>query len=324
MLSYSPGAQRAAGPSAPADPTPEVAWPLTGLDASGASEEALAQPALAIKIENSEDARPQENLQYADVVYEEYVEAGISRLVAVYHSNFPESVGPVRSMRPMDKNIMGSYLGPLVFSGAQPGFISQNRSAGIFQISQDLGDYGFYRKSGRSAPHNLHAYPEDLLEQSGDTTTPPAQWAFAYPDAGATAQVQGRDVSSVAIIMSGWAHPGWNWDANSGTWLRTEWDAPHVTMDGTQLYATNIVIMRVDITYNRSGGGASVPETMLAGRSGSGTLISGSKAVDITWSKGSSVTDKIIYKTADGKEVSLMAGNTWVELIPNSGSVTIN
>jgi len=53
-------------------------------------------------------------------------------------------------------------------------------------------------------------------------------------------------------------------------------------------------------------------------------IISGSKAVDITWSKGSNVTDKIVYKTADGKEVSLMPGNTWVELVPNSGSVTIN
>lgn len=324
MLSYSPGAQRVAAPDAPEDPTPEVAWPLTGLDASGASQEARDQPALAIKIENSKEARPQENLQYADVVYEEYVESGISRLVAVYHSNFPESVGPVRSMRPMDKNIMGSYRGPLVFSGAQSGFISQNRAAGIFQISQDIGHYGFYRRSGRSAPHNLHAYTEDLLEQAGDTTAPPAQWEFAYPGEGATAQVQGRDVSSVAIVMSGWAHPGWDWDAESGTWLRNERGAPHVTMDGTQLYATNVIIMRVDITYNSSGGGSSVPETMLAGRSGSGTLISGSKAVDITWSKGSKVTDRIVYKTSDGEEVSLMPGNTWVELVPNSGSVTID
>src|SRR5690606_17346764 len=97
-----PRENRAIAPSPPPDPRPEVIWPLTGADAVGTPGDVLNRPALSIKIENSADARPQINLQYADVVYEEYVEYGISRLIAVYHSDWPEQVGPIRSMRPMD------------------------------------------------------------------------------------------------------------------------------------------------------------------------------------------------------------------------------
>ncbi len=322
-ISYEAEGARASAPAAPDDPEPEVAWPLTGLDASDASEDDLSKPALAIKIENSAEARPQENLQYADVVYEEYVEAGISRLVAIYHSQIPESVGPIRSMRPMDKNIMGSYLGPLVFSGAQNGFIYQNASAGIIQITQDRGDYGFYRTSDKAAPHNLHGYLSDFYEQAEDAPAPPAQWDFAYPEEYATAQAEGTKATNVSIIMSGWAHPSWDYDKKTGLWMRSEWEQPHVTTDGTQISATNIVILRVTIRTNTSGGGSGVPETLLAGYSGEGQLITGNKVVDIEWSKDD-MTDPIELTTTDGEEVSLAAGQTWVELIPWSGSVTIS
>ncbi|MDN4471396.1 DUF3048 domain-containing protein [Demequina zhanjiangensis] len=321
-LTYGAQEVRGVAPSPPEDPRPAVAWPLTGTDAAGVSEADLNNPAISVKIENSAEARPQENLQFADVVYEEYVEAGISRLVAVYHSQMPDTVGPIRSMRPMDKNIMGSYQGPLVFSGAQGGFIQQNANAGLVQITQDRGDYGFYRTSDKRAPHNLHGRMADFLEQAGDSPAPPAQWDFAYPDEYATAQVGGETVSSIRIIMSGWAHPSWDWDAESGTWLRSEWDSPHVTTDGTRLSATNVVILRVRIVTNGTGGGSGVPETLLAGESGEGQLISGDKAIDITWAKGG-MRDPIVMK-ADGQEVSLMPGQTWVELIPIASSVTVS
>ncbi len=321
--SYESEGARASVPAAPEEPEPEVVWPLTGLDASDATEEEYGNPALAIKIENSAEARPQENLQYADVVYEEYVEAGISRLVAIFHSQMPESVGPIRSMRPMDKNIMGSYLGPLIFSGAQNGFIYQNAAAGIVQITQDRGDYGFYRTTDKYAPHNLHGYLSDFLEQAGDTTTPPQQWAWATDIDESTAQSEGTRATNVSIIMSGWAHPSWDYDKSTGLWMRSEWDSPHVTTDGTQISATNIVVLRVTLTTNHSGGGSGVPETLLAGYSGEGQLISGNRVIDIEWSKDE-MTDPIVMTTTDGEEVELAPGQTWVELIPLSGSVTIS
>ncbi|WP_083979635.1 DUF3048 domain-containing protein [Demequina salsinemoris] len=321
--SYESEGARASAPAAPEDPYPEVVWPLTGLDATDATEEEMANPALAIKIENSIDARPQENLEYADVVYEEYVEAGISRLVAIFHSQMPESVGPIRSMRPMDKNIMGSYLGPLVFSGAQNGFINQNAAAGIVQITQDRGDYGFYRTSDKVAPHNLHGYLSKFLEQAGDTTTPPQQWDWAVDVDESTAQTEGTKISNIAIIMSGWAHPSWDYDKSTGLWMRSEFGVKHVTTDGTQISATNVVVLRVKIVTNHDGGGSGVPETLLAGYSGEGQLISGDKVVDIEWSKDE-MTDPIEMTTTDGEAVELAPGQTWFELIPVSGSVTVS
>ena len=97
---------------------------------AAAMETVLKQPAISVKIENTEQARPQTNLEFADVVFEENVEYGISRLIAVYQSDYPKEVGPIRSMRPMDKNIIGQFGGPLVFSGAQRRFINAAAASG--------------------------------------------------------------------------------------------------------------------------------------------------------------------------------------------------
>src|SRR3712207_2257043 len=90
-------------------PPPAVLWPLTGVESEEDAD--VDRPALAVKIENSVQARPQTGLGDADVVWEEVVEGGIARYVAVYHSSFPEQVGPVRSVRPMDAAIAAPLRG---------------------------------------------------------------------------------------------------------------------------------------------------------------------------------------------------------------------
>ncbi|WP_296666216.1 DUF3048 domain-containing protein [Demequina sp.] len=314
----SPSATAPSLPPAPEDPRPEMTWPLTGLDSSGISAAKQDRPALAIKIENSAAARPQENLDKADVVFEEYVEGGISRLVAVFHSNFPESVGPIRSMRPMDKNIMGSFGGPLVFSGAQGRFISAARDSGQLLLAQDVGSYGFYRSSARSAPHNLYGYPAKFQEQASKLSAPREQWAFAYPDETATAQATGKPVSKIDIDMSRYSDPGWRWSASEGVWLRIEAGSPHVTSAGTQLSATNVVILSVTVQYTSNKGGSSVPETIINGQSGDGFLVSGDSMVPIRWSKAGQYKNWELTTTG-GDPVSLIPGQTWFELVPNKG-----
>ena len=81
--------------AAPPTPPPPVLvpWPLTGV----AVEAPPQRPALAVKVENSVAARPQSGLNAADVVWEEVVEGGITRFVAVYHSNLPPDIGPICS-----------------------------------------------------------------------------------------------------------------------------------------------------------------------------------------------------------------------------------
>ncbi|MDE0572338.1 DUF3048 domain-containing protein [Demequina sp. B12] len=307
--------ERTVVPSPPADPQPEVIWPLTGVDATEANEDLLARPALSIKIENSAAARPQQNLVNADVVFEEYVESGISRLVAVYHSDVPETLGPIRSMRPMDKNIMGSFEGPLIFSGAQGRFINQTASTGQEMIAQDTGGYGFYRTSNRAAPHNLYGTPEDFFAQT-DATTPPQQFEYAYPAEESNVVTGGTTASAIDIHMSQYSNPSWDFDGE--VWQRSEGGSPHVQDDGTQLYADNVIVLRVDVEYTGRSGGSSVPETMLAGRDGTGFAVVGDAYQEITWSKAGQF-DPYVLKNTDGEVVQLIPGKTWVELVPQSG-----
>ncbi|MDN4482895.1 DUF3048 domain-containing protein [Demequina lignilytica] len=318
-VSVAPASATPTLPAAPEDPRPDVIWPLTGLDASDASAAELARPALSIKIENSAAARPQENLDQADVVFEEYVEAGISRLIAVYHSQMPDSVGPVRSMRPMDRNIMGSFGGPLVFSGAQGRFVTATVNSGQQVITQDIGSYGFYRTNDKAAPHNLHAYLDKILEQA-DTgmTAPDEQWAIAYPEETATAQVEGEPASQIDIHMSGYSNPSWSWDSGQARWLRSEGGSPHVTTAGTQLSATNVVMLWVTVEYTTGSATSSVPETLVAGKKGSGYVVSGDRTIAITWSKAGQY-EPFVLTTEAGDPVALMPGQTWFELIPNKG-----
>ncbi|WP_062209678.1 DUF3048 domain-containing protein [Demequina oxidasica] len=312
-----PSASRVAVPSPPPVPEAAIVWPLTGIDAADASADDLARPALSIKIENSAAARPQENLDKADVVFEEYVESGISRLVAVYHSDVPASVGPIRSMRPMDKNIMGSMKGPLIFSGAQARFVTETINSGQKVITQDRGDYGFYRTSDKASPHNLHGYTSDFFEQSEDMPAPPQQWDYAKEGDEPTSAA-GTPASAIKIHMSQYSNPSWKWDDAKKLWMRSEDGNAHVTSDGDQIGASNVVVLDVTVQYTSASGGSSVPETIVAGQSGTGIVASGNTQIPIKWSKAGQY-DPWVFTTEDGDPVELLQGKTWVELIPNKG-----
>lgn len=318
-VTAAPEASRKPAPSPPPDPRPAVAWPLTGLDATGASAAELARPAISIKIENTEAARPQTNIEHADVIFEENVEYGISRFIAVFQSDYPEEVGPIRSMRPMDRNIMGSLGGPLVFSGAQQRFISQARESGITLIAQDVGSYGFFRTSDKPAPHNLHGYLAEFQKQAGDAVAPAAQWAFAYPATMASAAVNGKETSKIDIRFSSYSHPHWDWADDSSLWMRYEYDSPHKVVSGEQLSATNVIILYVTVRMTgHVPGGMSVPETLVAGKSGKGFVATDGKRIQVTWSKKGQF-DPFVLVDGNGDAVSLAPGQTWFELVPTNG-----
>ncbi|MGY1840232.1 MULTISPECIES: DUF3048 domain-containing protein [unclassified Modestobacter] len=290
-------------------------WPLTGVPANAVAD----RPALAVKIENSIDARPQTGLNAADLVWEQVVEGGTTRFVAVYHSNLPPEIGPVRSIRPMDPAIAAPLHGLLAFSGGVPTYVDAARNAGLQVLTQDSGTDGFHRTSTRRAPHNVYATPETLVSQADDAhrAAPTAQ--FAYPRTGRqpTAVTEGQPTGTLALTMSGVGHPRWTWNAEAGRWLRAEGSTPAVEAGGSQIAATNVVVLRVDVvsTDARDPAGNPVPETVLTG-SGDALVASGGHAVAATWSKDE-IDDPVTLTGTDGDEVTLAPGNTWVELVPN-------
>lgn len=304
----------------PPPPPPPVFWPLTGLE----SGTVPARPALAVKIENSFDARPQTGLNSADMVWEEVVEGGITRFVAVYHSTLPPEVGPVRSLRPMDAAIAGPLDGLLAFAGGLRPFVDA-AAAEDLQILGDEG-VGFHRVTHRYAPHNLYADPTGLLSRADEAhrTAPGPQFSIARPDQQPTAVVAGTPAAVVRLKLSRVSHPSWAWSAAAGAWLRAEGGTPSVEAAGPPLRAANVVVMRVEIvnTSITDAAGNPVPNTQMVG-TGEALVATGGRTIPATWSKKS--PDEPVALTApNGTAVLLAPGNTWVELVPTwNGSVAV-
>jgi DUF3048 family protein len=291
------------------------AWPLTGVPADATAD----RPALAVKIENSVDARPQTGLGAADMVWEQVVEGGITRFVAVYHSDLPPEVGPVRSIRPMDPAIAAPLGGLLAFSGGVQTYVTAAQDAGLQVLSQDSAADGFHRTTTRAAPHNVYAVPQTLVDQADAAHRASPGTPFDHPEDGEqpTAVAAGRPTATLDLTLSGVSHPRWTWSDADGRWLRSEGSTPAVEADGRRIGATNVVVLRVDVvaTEARDPAGNPVPETILTG-TGRALVASGGHTVEATWSKPGT-GDRVTLTGPDSAPVTLAPGTTWVELVPN-------
>lgn len=308
---------------APPEPVVPLVWPLTGVPA----DEVPERPALSVKIENPRVVRPQTGLEDADVVWEQVVEGGVTRFVAVYHSRIPPRVGPIRSVRPVDPDITAPSGGLVAFSGGQPRFVRALVDAGLQIVSEEEGHAGFWRDPRRAVPHTVFGDPARFLEQADarHSEPPEPQLRTALRPELATAVVHGAAARALAITLSSYSQPGWTWDAAAGAWLRTETSVPATAASGARLAATNVVALRVDLVDSgtRDPTGAVVPDTRLVG-DGTATVATGGKVLDVRWSK-TSVRAPLRLATADGLPVLLAPGTTWVELVPNgTGGVAVS
>ena len=137
-------------------------WPLSGLGVE-------PRPALVVKVDNV-DAEPQSGLNQADIVFEEIVEGQATRFAAVFNSMEANPVGPIRSARTQDVNLLLSLNDPAIaYSGANEEVNAALQAAGFELLSE--GSPGFFRRDDLEAPHNLFANVAALWPQlvgSGD------------------------------------------------------------------------------------------------------------------------------------------------------------
>ncbi|GIG38904.1 DUF3048 domain-containing protein [Cellulomonas phragmiteti] len=304
-------------------PAPEVppTWPLTGV--AGTPD---PRPAIGVKIENTAVARPQSGLEQADVVWETIVEFEVSRFVAVFHSQAPEEVGPIRSVRPMDPLIVAPLGGMLAYSGGQPGILELVAASGVQQISHDAGAPGLYRSRARTAPHNVYGTLSTWwgIAEAG-RTAPPEQFAFARSPELAAAATAGTPAATLSFRLSSQSQPVWTWDAATGTWLRSEGSTPATAASGARLSAVNVVAVTANHPNTPFGaqGGAPVPTYDLVG-SGDAVVATGGSTVAVRWQKDAQDQPLRLY-LPDGSEATLAPGNTWVEMVPaGSGSLTVS
>ena len=300
-----------------------VTAPLTGIQYEEGDLPALTNPAFSAKIDNVGGARPQYGLNATDLVFVEQVEGGLTRLVAVWHSNLPEEVGPVRSVRPMDPDILAPIGGIVAYSGGQAPFKQAMMATGMYNADEnseyESGNY--FRKEGRFAPHNLFFKAQAIRAAHLDLAAP-AQ-LFNYADIAAeeqpTALQFGREISSLKVKYLN-ATSLWNpSDASAGyaapVWLRTQDGEVHMdAWDGKQVSATNLLVL--DVTIDKSFKDPKyghIPRTVMITESSTGMLCYSGLCMPIKWSKASQ-TAPIVLTTMTGLPVLLAPGNTWIEL----------
>jgi hypothetical protein len=295
-------------------PVPHYATaPLTGLtDVPGLS---IKRPALIVKVENTPDALPQWGIDQADVVYEEIVNGGITRLAAVFNSQAPAKVGPVRSVRPTDTQIVWPLGGIFAYSGGAAYAVASISSAPVKLIDESSAGSAMFRDPTRYAPHNLYAVAAGLFAFGGKPVPPPALFAFRS----ATKAAVGAKVASLVVPFPSIYPVTWTWDATSASWDRTLFAKADVTGTGVRESPKNVVVMFVNYV---NGIGTMASYANLQG-SGPVAIFTDGKEIVGTWSRGSSKGDVVTYQTASGKQIELTPGQTWVELLDSGSHLTV-
>lgn len=292
---------------------PEYRWPLTGELAP--DEPSLQRRAVSVKIENARASRPQSGLGDADVVYETLAEGGVTRFNAIFHSRQPETIGPVRSARSVDTDIVPQYNALLAYSGASRVIRQMLETAGIDDIGFERYQNSYRRDESRRAPHNLYSGIPTLVDtarQAGfDVDTPPSGLAFgeAPPSATSTATV-------VEIPFSDYAQVAWEWDSSAGEYRRLMDGVPHGDMGADQPYsAANVVVILTRIAESGFTDSTGTPtlDIELTG-SGDAVIFRDGQRFEARWSATSDAPPT--FATPDGESMPLSPGRTWFEVVP--------
>lgn len=273
--------------------------PLTGLPVLE------DRPALAVKIDNLSPARPQAGLNQADIVYDELVEGGITRFIAIFQSTDAPKVGPIRSGRTSDLLILANLNRALYgASGGNSYVLDALRGANLVSILDDGGGV-FYRDSSRDAPHNLFSSTEALYGANpGGTSAPPRLFAYRAPTAPVA---NGRPVRGVEVRVGDepvtylWNGAGWERQVDGETQLDAE---------GVPIAPENVIVQFTD--YGSSAADSASPEAQVTGE-GEAWVLTGGHVVQGTWSRPFPEEITMVLGP-DGQEIGLTPGRTWIPL----------
>lgn len=311
-----------ATPSPEPTATPDIPKaPLTGLPVD--DPELLERPALMVKIDNSEDARPQVGLNTADQVLEILVE-GITRLAMVFHAGESNPVGPVRSGRSSDPNIAANYGQPLfAWSGGNPGVTAEIRAAdaagklydvGAFQITDYYRDNNIGKR--RFAPHNYFTSSDVLWSHAPEELGPPPR-LFGYQGDDYEAPVDAADSPGVHLAYTGGVTAEMVWDEDLGGYRRWQRGTPHVDENGVQVAPPNVVVLYTQ--YVASQADSISPQAVTVG-DGRALVLTNGHAIPGFWERSNFQSPWDVID-ADGEPIVLTPGQTWI-LLPKPGEVT--
>ena len=304
----------------------EARCPLTGSKTPDPS--VVGRPAVAVKIENAAVAYPLSGLEDADVVYEEPVEGGLTRFMAIYHCTDSAQVGPVRSARIVDPAIMSPYTHILAAAGGNDAVREALEEEKVVLVDEEKAGDAMKRmpREGLASEHTLYGNVSDLRaegEKSFDSPPPSDLFAFG------SLEGQARDVTSATLDFSPQVSVRYEW--NGQQWLRFDNGAPVEGEDGGQIKVDNVIIEQHTVNLSTTLGdvlGAPSPEIEDVTGSGRAILLRDKQAIEGKWIRKSE-EDPVRFETSTGEEMVLHEGTTWIELLPDDkgdlkGSFTLD
>jgi hypothetical protein len=311
------GGSNATGTPGGDDGAPPIC-PLTGVEAKGGR--VPDRPVLGVKVENLPEARPQTGLSWADIVYEEPVEANITRFIALYQCTDASRIEPVRSARFTDADVLSQYgHAAIAYSGGVPKVEDRLADAGLVVLSASKYPDAYTRDPNRAAPHNLYTSTKTLYRLVGTRAGGAPEPVFEYGDG----KPRGKKAAGVHLPFSSYSDVYWRWSSSAKRYLRWHGSVPHTYSDGTQVSATNVIVQVVDVemTDVHDVNGVASPEVVATGE-GTAYVFRGGKMVKGTWVRDSK-GDVTRYLDARGREIKLLPGTTWVELFPSNLAVDV-
>lgn len=315
--------ERSTPPAADAPaPAIEVETPKTVaslLDGVQVSEEAAKKRPLAVMVENHPEARPQAGLADANVVWEAIVEGGITRFMALFTHQKAEKVGPVRSARTQYVSWAAGYKALYAHAGGSQGGLALIDQLGSVVTDLPHTAAYFFRepKAGVASEHTLFTTSDKLWEFADEKGaslvadfTP-----MAFTDE-APLERRPQDANVTVDYSTNTYKAEWLYNRDENRYLRTMAGAPHKdAVTGDQIDAKNVVVLVVDRSYNANTNQGKGEYTFTTEGSGKALVFQNGAFVEGTWRKERKDT-MLTLRGADEKEIPLVAGTTWFQVIP--------
>jgi hypothetical protein len=300
--------------------------PLTGTPLEDPAE-IPNRPALAVKIDNHPRARPQAGFNDADIVFEEVVEGDLTRFAVVFHSGDSDPVGPIRSGRSQDVDMLTPLRNPLfAWTGGNPGVTQLIRGSALVDLDFRRTP-GYYRRSGRGgAPHNVYSSTEALWANTPDEFQVPTPiLPYLMPDE----ELEGEPATIASFVMNR-IPVRWEYDPEAEVYLRFQGGARHDTEGAGQVDTVNLVVMGVE--YRPSQIDARSPEAQTIGVGPVHVFTGGVVRSGLWFREASNEPYRFVFEPDDldqidladlfetlndADRIGLQPGRTWVELARN-------
>jgi hypothetical protein len=274
-------------------------------------------PVYAVKVDNTRNAHPQVGISKADVVYVEQVEGGATRLAAIYSSQYPKFVGPVRSGRITDIDLLRQYGDPvgLFYSGSQNKLADNLQRADLKLVSFDQDHSGYVRSPSRHQPYDVIGTFAALRKRAGKVATPP-EMGYTFSD---TAPSGGKPTKQVTVTYP-FSRVDATWSPAQKVWQLSMDGSPDQAAEGGRLGATTFVVQFATVkpSVYHDINGANTPQTLTVGHGKALIFRDGQEYVG-AWSRAKA-SDVTSY-TIGGQPASFAPGQIWIALFDRTRHV---